>query len=196
MTKPYTGVTQVRKFVALASALSLVCLLSALPANAQTYPQAVDRTAVTLTYWPSALGGTTSAFSGAVSYQFGPGPWDLLASYRSGPAAGATQFTFGGRYHLRPPSSGSDVYGTLQYASPSPGTSYFMVGGGLTETLAPGLKSYFVLNYAFLPAPAGAVIIPNMGFQYQVSRQLAVVAGVDVSNGNGYLGVNFDFSSR
>jgi len=192
MTKPYTGVTQVRKFVALASALSLVLLLSALPANAQTYPQAVDRTAVTLTYWPS--GGATSAFSGAVSYQFGPGPWDVLASYRSGPATGATQFTFGGRYHLRPPSSGSDVYGTLQYASPSPGTSYFMVGGGLTETLAPGLKSYFVLNYAFIPA--GAVIVPNMGFQYQVSRQLAVVAGVDVLAGTGYLGVNFDFASR
>src|SRR5437667_11577675 len=95
MTKPYTGVTQVRKFVALASALSLVFLLSALPANAQTYPQAVDRTAVTLTYWPS--GGATSSFSGAVSYQFGPAPWDLLAASGPVPAAAPTRFPLVGR---------------------------------------------------------------------------------------------------
>lgn len=179
-----------RKFVALASALSLICLLSALPASAQVYPQAIDRSSVTLTYWPL---GASSAFSGAVSYQFGPGPWDLLASYQSGPA-GATQFTFGGRYHLKPPSSTSDVYATLQYASPSPGTSYFMVGGGLTQTLAPGLRSYLIFDYAFLPG--GAFIRPNLGLQYDVSRNFSVVAGVSVNTGTGYLGVSFDLGKR
>lgn len=160
------------------------------PAAAQTYPTAVDRTAVTLTYWPyNVLGVTGSAFDAAVSYQFGP-TWDLLVGYQSGPVSGTSLFTFGGRYHVRPPSREFDVYATVQYASPSPGTSYFMVGGGLTQTLAPGLKTYVVLNYAFLPA--GAVIRPNLGFQYELSRQFALVGGIDVPTGTGYLGLSFN----
>ncbi len=179
-----------KKILAFAAALALVFTFSVRPAAAQTYPTVVDRTAVTLTYWPF---GGTSAFDAAVSYQFGP-TWDLLVGYRSGPAAGTSLFTFGGRYHVRPPSPTFDVYLSAQYASPSPGTSYFMVGGGLTQTLAPGLKSYLVLNYAFIPA--GAVIVPNLGVQYELSRQLALVAGIDVSTGTGYFGLNFDFALR
>ncbi len=175
-----------KKILALAAALALVFTFSVRPAAAQTYPTVVDRTAVTLTYWPF---GGTSAFDGAVSYQFGP-TWDLLAGYRSGPAAGTSLFTFGGRYHVRPPSPAFDVYATVQYASPSPGTSYFMVGGGLTQTLAPGLKSYVVANYAFLPT--GAVIYPNIGVQYQLSREFSLVTGIDVSTGTGYLGLSFN----
>ena len=74
MTKPYTGVTLVRKLTALAAAIALVFALSAGPAKAQTVatpPVVIDRTAVTLTYMP--IGGTTT-WNAAVSYQFGPGP--------------------------------------------------------------------------------------------------------------------------
>jgi hypothetical protein len=185
----------VKKILALATALTVVLLLSVGPVAAQTYPTAIDRNSVVLTYWP--IPGGTSAVSAGVSYQFNP-QWDALLSYRSGPVAGTTQFTLGGRYHVRPPSPGFDVFGTLQYASPSPGTSYLMVGGGLVQHLAPGLKSYMILNYAFLPA--GAVIVPNLGVTYELSRQASLVAGIDlgsaIATGSGYLGVSFDFSVR
>ena len=179
-----------KKLLALATALTVVLLLSVGPAAAQTYPTAIDRNSVVLTYWP--LGGT-SAVSAGVSYQFNP-QWDALLSYRSGPTP-TTQFTLGGRYHVRPPSPGFDVFATIQYASPSPGTSYLMVGAGLVQPLAPGLKSYTLLNYAFLPA--GAVIVPNLGFTYELSRQASLVAGIDLATiATGYLGVSFDFSVR
>jgi hypothetical protein len=183
-----------RKFLALVSALAVVLLLSVGPVAAQTYPVAIDRNGVTITYWPT---GGTSAFDVGVSYRFNP-QWDALVGYRSGPAAGTSLFTLGGRYHLQPPASGFDVYGTLQYASPSGGgASYLMVGGGLVQPLAPGLKSAWILDYAFLPA--GAVIVPKMVVQYELSRQFSFVAGVDLATGTtgtGYIGVNIDFSTR
>ncbi len=179
-----------KKILALATALTVVLLLSVGPAAAQTYPTSIDRNSVTLTYWPF---GATSATAVGLSYQFNP-QWDLLVGYRSGPAAGFTQLTFGGRYHVRPPSPGWDVFATVQYASPSPGTSYLLLGGGLVQPLAPGLKSYTILNYAFLPG--GAVIVPNIGVQYELSRQASLVAGADIFTGLGYLGVTFDFSVR
>jgi hypothetical protein len=182
----------VKKLLALATALTVVLLLSVEPAAAQTYPIGVDRNSVTLTYWPS---GATSGTAVGLSYQFNP-QWDGLLGYRSGPGGPPTPtlFTLGGRYHVVPPSPGFDVFGTIQYASPSPGTSYFMVGGGLVQTLAPGLKSYAILNYAFLPG--GASIFPNLGFQYQLSRQWSLVTGIDIASSNGYLGVTFDFTTR
>ncbi len=180
-----------RKLLALATALTLVLLLSVGQANAQTYPVVVDRTAVTLTYMPF---GGLSSFSGAVSYQFNAN-WDALVSYRSGPGTGFTQFSLGGRYHLRPPSPQFDVYATARYVSPSaPAASYFQVGGGLTQTLAPGLKAYAVLDYSFLPG--GAIIFYNTGVQYELSRQSSLVAGYDGFLGVGYLGIAFDFASR
>ncbi len=185
-----------KKLLALATALTVVLLLSVGPAAAQTYPIAVDRNSVTLTYWPIGIFGVptgTSATSAGISYQFNP-QWDALIGYRSGPAAAASLFTLGGRYHLRPPAPGWDVFGTLQYASPSPGTSYLMVGGGMVQTLAPGVKAYEVVTYAFLPG--GAVIFPNLGVQYELSRQWSLVTGIDVSQGSGYLGVTFDFTTR
>jgi hypothetical protein len=180
----------VKKLLALATALTVVLLLSVGPAAAQTYPMAIDRNSVLLTYWPT---GGTSATAAGVSYQFNP-QWDLLVGYRSGPAAGTTLFTFGGRYHLRPPAPGWDTFATIQYASPSPGTSYLMVGGGLVETLAPGVKAYQIATYAFLPA--GAVIVPNLGLQFELNRQWALATGIDVATGTGYLGFTFDFATR
>jgi hypothetical protein len=181
----------VKKLLALATALTVVLLLSVGPAAAQTYPIAVDRNSVTLTYWPT---GGTSATAAGLSYQFNP-QWDALVGYRSGPGAGVTLFTFGGRYHLRPPAPGWDVFGTLQYASPSGGAaSYLMVGGGLVQTVAPGVKVYEIATYAFLPA--GAVIVPNLGVQIELSRQWSLVTGIDVAQANGYLGVTFDFATR
>ncbi len=171
--------------------MTVVLLLSVVPAAAQTYPTAIDRNSVMLTYWPT---GATSAFAVGLSYQFNP-QWDALFSYRSGPGTGVSQFTLGGRYHVRPPSPGFDVFATLQYASPSPGTSYLMVGGGLVQPLAPGLKSYMILNYALLPG--GALIVPNLGVQYELSRQASLVAGIDLATvATGYLGVTFDISVR
>jgi hypothetical protein len=184
----------VKKLLALATALTVVLLLSVGPASAQTYPIGVDRNSVTLTYWP--FGGTSGTAVG-VSYQFNP-QWDGLLSYRSGPGGPPTptQFTLGGRYHVRPPAPGFDVFGAIQYVSPSaPATSYLMVGGGLVQTLAPGLKSYAILNYAFLPG--GALIVPNLGFQYELSRQWSLVTGIDLATvATGYLGVTFDFTTR
>ncbi len=180
-----------KKLLALATALTVVLLLSVGPAAAQTYPIAVDRNSVTLTYWP--LGGTSATAAG-LSYQFNP-QWDALVGYRSGPGAGVTLFTFGGRYHLRPPASGWDTFATVQYASPSGGAaSYLMVGGGMVQTLAPGVKAYEIATYAFLPA--GAAIFPNLGVQFELQRNWSLVTGIDVSNGTGYLGVTFDFTTR
>ncbi len=167
-------------------------LLSVGPAAAQTYPTAIDRTSVTLTYWPF---GGTSATAAGLSYQFNP-QWDALVGYRSGGlVAGATLFTFGGRYHLRPPAPGWDTFATVQYASPSGGAaSYLMVGGGAVQNVAPGVKAYEIATYAFLPA--GANIFANLGLQFELQRNWSFVTGLDVSTGTGYLGVTFDFSTR
>jgi len=182
----------VKKLLALATALTVVLLLSVGPAAAQTYPTAVDRNSVILTFWPTGAAGSGTA--AGLSYQFNP-QWDALVGYRSGPGAGVTLFTFGGRYHLRPPASGWDTFATVQYASPSGGAaSYLMVGGGLVETVAPGVKAYQFANYAFLPA--GAAIFPNLGLQFELQRNWSLVTGIDVSTGTGYLGVTFDFTTR
>lgn len=179
-----------KKVLALATALSVVLLLSVGPVAAQTYPAAIDRNGITITYWP--LGGT-SAVAAGLSYRFNP-QWDAIVGYRSGPTP-TTLFTVGGRYHLRPPASEFDLWGSIGYASPSPGTSYLMVGAGLAQTLAPGLKTAWFLDYAFLPA--GAIIVPKMSVQYELSRQFSLVAGVDMATvTTGYLGVNIDFTAR
>ena len=194
MTKPYTGVTSVTKPIAIAAAVALVFMLSAGPANAQTTatpPVVVDRTAVTLTYTPTGATTTTNA---AVSWRFDP-KWDLLLSYVSAPA-GLTAFRFGGRYHVAPPGPSFDAYLTLQDFSPSTGTSRLELGGGLIQTLAPGLKSYAAATYV---AVSGAPYIAgNVGFQYVLNRQFALVAGYDLSGAGaaGYVGINFDFSTR
>ena len=39
-------------------------------------------------------------------------------------------------------------------------------------------------------------ISTNLGFQYEINRQWAVVAGYEEQTGFGYIGVNFDFSNR
>ncbi len=185
-----------KKLLALATALTVVLLLSVGPVAAQTYPIAVDRNSVTLTYWPLGVFGVptgTSGTSAGVSYQLNP-QWDALLAYRSGPAAGTSLFTLGGRYHLRPPASGWDTFATVQYASPSPGASYLMVGGGLVQNVAPGVKAYEIATYAFLPA--GGLIFPNLGVQIELQRNWSLVTGIDVSTGTGYLGVTFDFATR
>ncbi len=172
-----------RKFVALAAALALVFLLSARPAVAQVV---VERTAVTLTYQPLGVG--TSAFTAAVSYAFGP-QWDLLVS-TSSVSGGASTFSFGGRYHLRPPSRDWDMYLSLQSSSTA-GTGTILLGGGLTQTLAPTLKGYGSLTYS----TAAQLITYDIGVQYDFSRQLALVAGWNTA-GVGYVGVSFEFASR
>ncbi len=180
-----------KKLLALATAVTVVLLLSVVPAAAQTYPTAIDRNSVMLTYWPT---GATSAFAVGLSYQFNP-QWDALVGYRSGPGAGVTLFTFGGRYHLRPPAGGWDTFATIQYASPSGGAaSYLMVGGGLVQTVAPGVKTYEIATYAFLPG--GAIIVPNLGVQIELQRNWSFVTGIDVATSSGYLGVTFDFTTR
>lgn len=180
-----------KKILALATALTVVLLLSVGPVAAQTYPTGIDRTSVTLTYWPT---GATSATAAGLSYQFNP-QWDALVGYRSGPGAGVTLFTFGGRYHVRPPAPGWDVFATVQYASPSGGAaSYLMLGGGLVQNVAPGVKTFEMAQYAFLPA--GATIVPNIGVQFELQRQWSLVTGIDVSTGLGYLGFTMDFSTR
>ena len=192
MTKPYTGVTSVTKPIAIAAAVALVFMLSAGPANAQTTatpPVVVDRTAVTLTYTPTGATTTTNA---AVSWRFDP-KWDLLLSYTSAPA-GLTAFRFGGRYHVTPPSPSFDTYLTIQDFSPSTGASRIELGGGLTQTLAPGLKSYGAVTY--VSAAAAPYIAGNVGFQYELNRQFALVAGYDLFFAIGYLGINFDFATR
>jgi len=188
----------VKKLLALATALTVVLLLSVGPAAAQTYPIAVDRNSVTLTYWPIGVGvlAGTSGTAAGLSYQFNP-QWDLLVGYRSGPGGPPTPtlFTFGGRYHLRPPAPGWDTFATVQYASPSGGAaSYLMVGGGAVQNVAPGVKAYEIATYAFLPA--GANIFTNLGLQFELQRNWSFVTGLDVSTGTGYLGVTFDFSTR
>ena len=179
-----------KKLLVLATALTVVLLLSVGPAMAQYHPVVVDRTAFTLTYTPV---GATSATTFAVSYAFGP-TWDLLASSTSGPAA-ATNFRFGGRFHLRAPGPDNDLYLTAQYASPAaPATSYILLGTGLTHTLAPGLKAYVAANYS---TQTGAQFIYwNAGWQYELSRQLSMVAGWDEFTGNGYVGLSYLFATR
>ncbi len=191
-----------KKLLALATALTVVLLLSVGPAAAQsiaTPPVVVDRTAVTLTYQPGAILGVptgASTFDVAVSYQFGPGPWDLLLSY-VGPSAGATGFRLGGRYHMRPLSPTVDVYGTIAYFSPSTGNTRFELGGGFTDTVAPGLKLYYVSTYNSQGVGAtGAYISTNLGVQYEINRQWSLVVGLEGNTGNGYLGINFDLPAR
>lgn len=177
--------------------MALAFVLSARPANAQsilTPPVVVDRTAVTLTYAP-IIGGT-STFDAAVSYQFGPGPWDLLVSYVSPSAAGAaTGFRVGGRYHVRPVSPTLDVYGTIQYFSPSAGNTHFELGGGFTTTVAPGLKLYFASTYnSATLAATNAYISTSLGVQYEINRQFALIAGLEGNTGQGYIGISFNFA--
>jgi hypothetical protein len=184
----------VKKLLALATALTVVLLLSVGPAAAQsilTPPVVVDRTAVTLTYQPTLAGAST--FDIAVSYQLGPGPWDILVN-NIGPSAGATGVRFGGRYHVQPISPTLDVYGTVTYFSPSAGNSRFELGGGFTTVVAPGLKLYYVTTYnSQQVAATTAYISTNLGLQYTLSRQFSVVAGLEGNNGLGYIGINFDF---
>ncbi len=188
-----------KKLLALATALTVVLLLSVGPAAAQsilTPPVVVDRTAVTLTYQPlpGAAGGST--FDIAVSYQLGPGPWDLLIN-NIGPSTGATGFRFGGRYHMRPPSPTVDVYGTITYFSPSAGNTRFELGGGFTDTVAPGLKLYYVATYNSQTVGAtNPYISTNLGVQYEINRQFALVVGLEGNTGNSYLGINFTLPSR
>ncbi len=188
-----------KKILALATALTVVLLLSVGPAAAQslnTPPVVVDRNAVTLTYQPSFFVSGASTLDVALSYQFGPGPWDLLVSYisPSGFAANPTAFRVGGRYHLAPLSPTVDVYGTVSYFSPSTGNTRFELGGGFTTTVAPGLKLYYVGTYSSqnIAAAGGAYIATNLGVQYQINRQWALVAGLEGAFGNGYIGINFD----
>ncbi len=199
-----------KKLLALATALTVVLLLSVGPAAAQsqnTAPVVVDRNAVTLTYQPSFQVSGASTLDIAVSYQFGPGPWDLLVSYISPSgfptaALNATAFRVGGRYHLAPPSPTVDVYGTVAYFSPSLGNTRFELGGGFTDTVAPGLKLYYVATYnsqniATAGAGAGgAYISTNLGVQYQINRQWGLVFGLEGNTGNSYLGINFDLPAR
>ena len=192
-----------KKILALATALTVVLLLSVGPAAAQslnTPPVVVDRNAVTLTYQPSFFTSGASTLDVAVSYQFGPGPWDLLVSYisPSGFAANPTAFRIGGRYHMRPLSPTVDVYGTVAYFSPSTGNTRFELGGGFTDTVAPGLKLYYVATYNSpnIAAAGGAYISTNLGVQYEINRQWSLVVGLEGTLGNGYLGVNFDLPAR
>jgi hypothetical protein len=71
-----------------------------------------------------------------------------------------------------------------------------MVGGGMVQNLAPGVKAYEVVTAAFLPAPGGTAIFPNLGVQFELQRNWSLVTGIDVSSGTGYLGVTFDFATR
>jgi len=185
MTKPYTGVTLVRKLTALAAAIALVFALSAGPAKAQT---------ITLTYTP-ITGGTTN-WSGALSYQYSP-TWDVLVSFISPPTGLASAFRVGGRYHLRRLSPQTDVFANIGYFSPSTGTTHIELGGGLVQTVAPGLRMYAVSTYnTATTALSNPYISTNLGFQYEINRQWAVVAGYEEQTGLGYIGVNFDFSNR
>jgi len=196
----------VKKLLALATALTVVLLLSVGPAAAQsqnTPPVVVNRNAVTLTYQPSFQVSGASTLDVAVSYQFGPGPWDLLVSYISPsgfPTAltNATAFRVGGRYHMAPPSPTVDVYGTITYFSPSTGNTRFELGAGFTETVAPGLKLYYVATYnsVNIAVAGGAYISTNLGVQYQINRQWALVVGLEGNTGNSYLGINFDLPAR
>src|SRR5205809_5715115 len=100
MTKPYTGVTLVRKLTALAAAIALVFALSAGPAKAQTIatpPVVIDRTAVTLTYMPT--GGKTT-WHAALRYLYSL-PWGVLVCFISPPNGLACEFRVGGRYRWR-----------------------------------------------------------------------------------------------
>ncbi len=141
-----------------------------------------------LMYQPILPSGT-STFTAGVSYAFGP-QWDLLVS-TSSTSGGPSTFSFGGRYHLRPPSRDWDVYLTLRSSSTG-GTSTILLGGGLTQTLAPTLKGYGSLTYS---TSAPQVITYDIGVQYDFSRQLALVAGWNTV-GLGYVGVSFEFASR
>ena len=185
-----------RKLTALAATVALVFTLSAGPAKAQTVltpPVVIDRTAVTLTYLPTA--GTTT-WNAALSYQYGPA-WDVLVSFLSPPAPAATAFRVGGRYHLRRLSPQTDVFGTIGYFSPSTGTTHIELGGGLVQTVAPGLRMYAVSTYnTATTAASNPYISTNLGFQYEINRQWALVAGYEEQTGLGYIGVNFDFSNR
>ena len=196
MTKPYTGVTLVRKLTALAAAIALVFALSAGPAKAQTIatpPVVIDRTAVTLTYMPT--GGTTT-WNAALSYQYSP-TWDVLVSFISPPTGLPSAFRVGGRYHLRRLSPQTDVFANIGYFSPSTGTTHIELGGGLVQTVAPGLRMYAVSTYNTATTVASnPYISTNLGFQYEINRQWAVVAGYEEQTGLGYIGVNFDFSNR
>jgi hypothetical protein len=190
-----------RKLFGLAVVLTLVFTLSAPPANAQTLitpPVVVDRNAVTLTYQPT---GGASTLDIAVSYRLGPGPWDLLLSYTSpsGFAANPTAFRIGGRYHVQPLSPTVEVYGIVAFGSPSAGNSNFELGGGFTDTVAPGLKLYYVSTYnsaTLAGATTNPYISTNLGVQYEINRQWAVVVGLEGNTGLGYIGINFDFPAR
>ena len=188
-----------RKLAVLAAAIALVFMLPAGPAKAQsvqTPPVVIDRTAVTLTYTP-ITGGTTN-WSGALSYQYSP-TWDVLVSFFSPPAPAVTAFRVGGRYHLRRLSPQTDVFATIGYFSPSTGTTHIELGGGLVQTVAPGLRMYVVSTYNtdnVTTAGSDPYISTNLGFQYEINRQWAVVAGYEEQTGFGYIGVNFDFSNR
>jgi hypothetical protein len=88
------------------------------------------------------------------------------------------------------------VYLTAQYASPAaPAATYILLGTGFTHTLAPGLKAYAVANYSTATG-AGANIYFNVGWQYELSRQAAFVAGWDEVTGAGYFGVSYLFATR
>src|SRR5439155_14508181 len=185
------------KLVVLFAALALVFAFSVPPAEAThgNVPTVVDRNAVTLMYLPEGT-GAGSMFTGAVSYRYGR-EWDLLVSYSSDSSAhNANVLRVGGRYHLRPPTSEIDIYGTLQYRSTSSpiaanNNTGFLVGAGITQTLSPTVKAYGNWTYD----SQAQLIVYDIGFQYQLSRQLGVVVGAN-SSALGYLGISYDLTAR
>ena len=140
-------------------------------------------------------GGMTT-WNAALSYQYSP-TWDVLVSFISPPTGLASAFRVGGRYHLRRLSPQTDVFANIGYFSPSTGTTHIELGGGLVQTVAPGLRMYAVSTYNTATTVASnPYISTNLGFQYEINRQWAVVAGYEEQTGFGYIGVNFDFSNR
>jgi len=114
-------------------------------------------------------------------------------SYSSSQVAGNNAFRVGGRYHLRPPSPNFDVYATLQYASEQVGgvsETTFLLGGGVTQQLAPTLNSYGHFAYD----TDEQTIRYDLGLQYELSRQLALVAGINT--GVGYIGFSYNIGAR
>jgi hypothetical protein len=197
-----------RKTLGFAVVLTLSFVFLARPAEAFRQPvTVVDRTALTLTYLPisNTAGGGKSEFDVGLSYALGP-TRDFLLGYSS--QSGATPgsaFRGGARYHLPPPNPDLDVYLTAQYANDYvagfPPTTGFLVGAGFTQQLAPTFKVYTTFTY-HSQLNFGLF---DFGVQYQLSRQLAVVAGIstgsDVILGTiplalDYFGLNYTLFSR
>ena len=183
-----------KRIVALSSALLLAFAVSVRPAEAgHTLPiTVVDRTAITLTYMPAGAG--TSTFAVGASWRLDR-TWDVLLGYNStsGPGAG-NAFRIGGRYHLRPPAPAYDVYATVQYVSETTGAAAavtgFLLGAGLSQDLAPTLTGYSNVTYH----SQLQTIMWDFGVQYQLSKAISLVGGVN--SGAGYLGLSYNIGAR